>query len=285
MSPLRKRFIEEMKLLSLSKNTSIAYLRAVVKLSEFYNKSPLNITNEEIRKFLLSLRERLAIKSYNVYIAGLHCFFKTMAPSREILPLKQIKPPIIFPEVFSTNEVHKLLETVESLKYKTIFTLMYSSGLRVGECVNLKPENIDSQRMLIHVQQGKGQKDRNTILSKYALVLLQNYFKTFRPKQWLFEGFSKSKPLHIRSIQNVFKKAIKASGIKKKVRPHTLRHSFATHLLEQKCPLPVIQKFLGHKDLKTTLLYTHITSGILEDVKSPLDTLLEQTNNGGKSNV
>jgi site-specific recombinase XerD len=177
------------------------------------------------------------------------------------------------PEVFSTEEVSRLLGCVTSLKYKAILSLMYSAGLRIGECTSLRPSDIDSKRMVVHVKNAKGKKDRYAILGKAALTLLRDYYKSYKPATWLFEGAVKGKQLHIRSIQKVFRRAVKDAGIKKPVTPHTLRHSFATHLLEQKCPLPAIQQFLGHTCIQSTLIYTHISPKALTDIVNPIDAL------------
>ncbi len=277
MSALRVRFIEEMKLRGLSENTIDAYVRSVKFLSAYYRKSPIALTDEELRKYFLYLLEKrkLSAKSYNVHRASVHCFYEVITPERKLPYFKYIRPPFVLPEVFSASEVERFLNAVECLKYKAIFSLIYSAGLRAGECVRLKAEDIDSERMVIRVRQGKGKKDRNTILSHHALSLLRKYYKAYQPKHWLFEGFPKTKPLHIRSIQCIFRRAVKKAGITKNVRPHTLRHSFATHLLEQRCPLPAIQGFLGHSNLSTTLIYAHISPKLLSEIQNPLDLLMQ----------
>lgn len=277
MSLLRVRFIEEMKLRGLSANTQDVYVRSVRMLSDYFRKDPLSLTDEELRQYLLQLREKrnLAAKSYNVHLAGISCFYESVSPERKLPQWRRIRPPFVLPEVFSAEEIRRLLAAVESLKYKTILSLIYAAGLRAGECVRLKAEDIDSQRMVIRIRQAKGNKDRETILGHHILSLLRQYYKTYKPKSWLFEGFPKTNPLHIRSIQRVFRKAVQKAGITKKVRPHTLRHSFATHLLEQRCPLPAIQGFLGHSNLSTTLIYAHISPKLLSEIENPLDLLME----------
>jgi len=278
MSALRLRFIDEMKLRGLSENTIETYIRSVKFLSAHYRKNPLTLTDEELRQYFLYLLEKrkLSPKSYNVHRASVHLFYEVITPKRKLPHFKHIRPPFVLPEVFSVSEVGRFLNAVESLKYKTLFSLIYSAGLRAGECVRLKAEDIDSERMVVRVRQGKGKKDRNTILSHHALSLLREYYQAYHPRHWLFEGFPKTRSLHIRSIQKVFRSAIKKAGITKKVRPHTLRHSFATHLLEQKCPLPAIQGFLGHSCLSTTLVYAHISPKLLSDIQNPLDMLMEK---------
>lgn len=221
MSPTSQRFVEELKLQGLSSNTIDVYVRSVRQLSDYFNLHPSKLTDRDIRRYLLHLREQkpYSVKSYNVAVAGIKRFYLLCHPNRPITNYRFIRPPFILPEVLSTDELKRLLQQVFSLKYQAIFALMYSSGLRVGECVHLKPDDIDSKRMLIRIRQSKGQKDRYTILGKTALALLRNYFKTYRPQVWLFEGKPASNPLHIRSVQKVFKKAVKMAGIKKKYVP------------------------------------------------------------------
>lgn len=270
-----QRFTEELQLRGLSENTIDVYTRAVKQLERFCGKSALDITDEELRSFLLHSRNRgLSLKTYNVTIVAIRCFYEALQPDR-VIRIKTVRPPVILPEVLSPEEVKRLLKAAKSLKYKAIFTLMYSAGLRIGECVHLKVTDIDRSRMLIIVHQGKGRKDRTTILSPYALKLLETYYRQYRPTTWLFQGFPKTKPMHIRSVQTVFRQAVKTAGITRKIIPHTLRHSFATHLLEQGCPLPAIQNFLGHVRISTTVLYTHITSTVLSKINSPLDALCQ----------
>ena len=270
-----QRFTEELQLRALSDNTIDVYTRAVKQLERFHNTSPLDITDEELRSFLLYSRNRgLSLKTYNLIIVAVRCFYEALQPDR-VLRIKTVRPPLVLPEVLSPEEVKRLLKAAKSLKYKTIFTLMYSAGLRIGECVHLKVADIDRARMLISVRQGKGRKDRTTILSPYALKLLEAYYRQYRPRTWLFEGHPKTKAMHIRSVQTVFRQAVKTAGITRKITPHTLRHSFATHLLEQGCPLPAIQNFLGHARITTTVLYTHITSNVLSKINSPLDALCQ----------
>jgi len=276
-----QRFTEELQLRGLTESTIDVYTRTILVLERFYQKPPLKVSDEEIRKYLLYCRNRrrLALTSYNVTVAALRCFFSALQPDR-VLHIRAIRPPQVLPEVLSPEEVKKILKSAKNLKYKTIFTLMYSAGLRIGECVHLKVTDIDRARMLVLVRQGKGRKDRTTILSPYTLKLLEAYYRQYQPKTWLFQGFPKTSPLHIRSVQMVFRKAVQKAEISRKIIPHTLRHSFATHLLEQGCPLPAIQNFLGHTRISTTVLYTHITSNVLAQISSPLDALCQGDSHG-----
>ncbi|ERI92174.1 site-specific recombinase, phage integrase family [Clostridiales bacterium oral taxon 876 str. F0540] len=178
------------------------------------------------------------------------------------------------PEVLSYQEVSKILEKTINLKHRAILFLVYSAGLRVGEVVNLKISDIDSDRMLIHVKQGKGKKDRYTVLSQIALDELRIYAKKYRPEDWLFEGGDGKGHLTERSVQKIFDKACIAAGIKKDVSVHTLRHSFATHLLEGGTDLRYIQELLGHSSSKTTEIYTHVTEKSITQIQSPLDRLM-----------
>jgi integrase/recombinase XerD len=177
------------------------------------------------------------------------------------------------PLVLSMQEVQSLLDCVENLKHRAILTTIYSGGLRLGEAINLKPSDIDAERMTILVRQGKGNKDRYTVLGQKTLELLRLYYKTYRPGEWLFPSKDPAQPLSGSSVQKVFKKALHRVGIRKKASVHTLRHSFATHLLESGTDLYHIQRLLGHTTAKTTSLYLHITGKDLAKVKSPIDLL------------
>jgi site-specific recombinase XerD len=172
----------------------------------------------------------------------------------------------------STDEIVRILKATENLKHKAILTLIYSAGLRIGELINLKIKDIDSARKQIRITQGKGNKDRYTLLSPKTLELLRTYFKEYKPKVFLFEG-TEGGPYSARSVQAFFKESCKKAGIRKKTTVHTLRHSFATHLLENGTDLRYIQALLGHESPKTTEIYTHITTKGFDSIKSPLDNL------------
>jgi len=184
------------------------------------------------------------------------------------------------PEILSKNEISKLLKAVKNLKHKAILYLVYSAGLRVGEVVKLKPTDIDSDRMLIHIIQGKGKKDRYTILSETALSILRQYVKVYKPEHWLFPGQHPDKHLTERSVQKVFDNARIDAKIRKDVSVHNLRHSFATHLLEGGVNLRYIQELLGHSSSKTTEIYTHVTQKNLSNIISPLDTIMMNKEEG-----
>jgi len=176
------------------------------------------------------------------------------------------------PVVLSGEEVREILIQVKNIKHKCLLMLIYSGGLRIGEALNLKPTDIDSKRMLIHIRTSKGNKDRYVTLSKHLLDILRIYYKAYKPKKWLFEG-PNGNQYSYRSSVNIFNRAVSKAGIKKQVSLHTLRHSFATHLLEDGTDLRIIQVLLGHNSSKTTEIYTHVSGAQLQKIKSPLDNL------------
>lgn len=196
------------------------------------------------------------------------------------IDLERPKKEKKLPEILSKNEISKLLKAVKNLKHKAILYLVYSAGLRVGEVVKLKPTDIDSDRMLIPIIQGKGKKDRYTILSETALSILRQYVKVYKPEHWLFPGQHPDKHLTERSVQKVFDNARIDAKTRKDVSVHNLRHSFATHLLEGGVNLRYIQELLGHSSSKTTEIYTHVTQKNLSNIISPLDTIMMNKEEG-----
>jgi site-specific recombinase XerD len=212
----------------------------------------------------------MAARTINLHMAALKTFYNLLAPGSTVMNgIARLKCPKEIPFVLATQEVQRLINNIHNLKHKAAITLLYSSGLRLTECLTLKPYHIESQRMKIRVEQGKGKKDRYTILSNRALSILREYFKVYRPKQWLFEG--QHGHLHQRTLATILNNAAEKAKINKHVSPHTLRHCFATHLLEQGVSLQVIQQLLGHSSIKTTTIYTHVTSVMLDKVVSPFD--------------
>jgi site-specific recombinase XerD len=197
---------------------------------------------------------------------------RVLGSKRKFYFLERPNKEKALPVVLSTEEVKRILDATENLKHKTILAVIYSAGLRISECINLKIKDIDSQRMQIRISQSKGKKDRYTLLSKKTLVLLRNYFKEYKPKNFLFESPTLEQ-YSASSIQAVFRAACAKAKISKKATVHTLRHSFATHLLENGTDLRYIQSLLGHESSKTTEIYTHITTKGFDLIKSPLDNL------------
>jgi site-specific recombinase XerD len=211
-------------------------------------------------------------------IKALKIFFTLMAPGSTIMNgITYLKCPKYLPVVLDRDEVKRLIDHIPNLKCKTAVTLLYSSGLRLSECLNLKPHHIESSHMKIRIEQGKGKKDRYAILSQRALELLRTYYRICRPSVWLFESRGRRMPLHCTTIGKAIEHAARRANIAKHVTPHTLRHSFATHLLENGAPLQVIQHLLGHSNIRTTIIYTHVRSALLDKVVSPLDTLYDKS--------
>jgi site-specific recombinase XerD len=277
MTSLRADFIGRLQLKGFSPKTIVTYVASVAALAAFHKRSPMALSTNDIRTFLLhELNEKkLAPKTINLHTAALKTFYNFMAPGSAVMNgITSIKCPQKIPVVLDTQEVERLLGSIHNLKHKAAITLLYSSGLRLGECVTLKPHHIESGRMKVRVEQGKGKKDRYTILSHRALELLREYYQACRPKKWLFEGWYGH--IHQRSIGKVIKDAARNADINKRVSPHTLRHCFATHLLEQGVSLQVIQQLLGHSSIKTTAIYTHVSSVLLDKVVSPFDVGITQ---------
>jgi integrase/recombinase XerD len=272
MTSLRADFIGRLQLKGFSTRSITTYVATVAALAAFHKRSPLELSTGDIRAFLLhELNEKkLAARTVNLHAAALKTFYNFMAPGSTVMNgITNVKCPRHLPVVLDTQEVHRLLDAITNIKHKAAVTLLYSSGLRLRECVTLKTCHIESGRMKIRVEQGKGKKDRYTVLSQQALALLREYYQVCRPKSWLFEGWYGH--MHPRTIGKVVKDAARNANINKRVSPHTLRHCFATHLLEQGVSLQVIQQLLGHSDIKTTTIYTHVSSVMLDKVMSPLD--------------
>jgi integrase/recombinase XerD len=263
--------------LRYSPKTSKVYKEMFEEFINFYPTYDIkNLDETLIIKFLRYLvTERKISTSYqNQSINAIKFYYeRVLGGQRKIYfidrPIKEKTLPI----VLNTEEVKHILALTTNLKHKAILMLIYSAGLRISEAINLKIKDIDSQRMQIRVEQSKGKKDRYTLLSVKALTILRDYFKAYRPKEWLFEGMEAGNQYSTRSIQQIFKESVVRAGIKKDVSVHTLRHSFATHLLENGTDIRYIQSLLGHESSKTTEVYTHITTKGFDQIKSPLDNL------------
>ncbi len=259
-----------------SKRTVSAYTSLFRQFMEYYKRKSLDeITDEEIRDYLLFLNTKRKVSdSYlNQAINSIKFYYEKISgcPRKEYY-LQRPRASYKLPEVMSMEEVVSVFRTVTNLKHRCILFLIYSGGLRLSEVTGLKVSDIDSMRMMVRIGQGKGKKDRYTLLSERALELLRVYYKEFRPTEWLFEG-TEGGPYSNRSVQEIFNKAVRRAGIRKHVTVHTLRHSFATHLLEQGTDIRYIQELLGHSDIKTTLIYSHVTKKGMDGIKSPLDSL------------
>jgi site-specific recombinase XerD len=241
----------------------------------FTDKSPANINDSDIKDYLLYLAEEKesATSTLNQAINALKFYYGTMLKRKFVYEVKRPRKDKKLPVVLSKEEVANILSSIDNIKHKALLMLVYSAGLRVGEVVKLKPEDIDSKRMLIHIKGAKGRKDRYTLLSETALEILRQYWRKYRPEKWLLGGAKEGKYLSARTADKIFRNAREKAGIKKEVSLHTLRHSFATHLLEGGTDLRYIQELLGHAHSKTTEIYTHVSTKSLGKIKSPLDTL------------
>ncbi len=213
-----------------------------------------------------------SISYQNQCINGIKKYFAFKNLEVESMNIERPQKPRYLPEILNSIEIKAILEHTHNLKHKTLLSLIYSAGLRIGEAIDLKVQDIDSKRMLIHIKMAKGKKDRYTLLSPSFLLLLREYYNAYRPKEYLFEGQS-GEQYSSKSAQQVLKKAVKLCGIKRRITLHSLRHSFATHLLENGTDIRYIQALLGHNSPKTTMLYTHVSSTSIQKIKNPFDNL------------
>ncbi len=271
---LRQRFRDYMTLRNLAPKTHEAYINSVAQLAKYYNRSPDKLSNDEIQKYLLHLiRERkLAWSSVNVQFSAFRCFYKKVLKWDETkfhIPRRPRSKQL--PVVMPLEDVLKIIDSTSNLKHRTILMTTYTAGLRVSEVVKLEPKHIESKRMLIRVDQGKGRKDRYTILSQKALDTLKSYWLCYRPEKWLFFGNDKGKAISNATAQKVYYRAKEASGVTKGLGIHTLRHCFATHHLENGTDIYTIKEMMGHKSLETTLKYLHIAGNKISEAKSPMD--------------
>lgn len=281
VSPLRRRMLEDMAMRGLREDTQRDYIRFVKSFAAFLGRSPDTATAEDIRRFQVYQHENGAQPpTINSSVSALRFFF-TITLDRPDLSrrLVLVRYPRKLPDVLSVEEVGRLLEAAPGAKYKAALGTAYGAGLRVSEVAALKIDDIDSTRMLIRVEQGKGRKDRNAMLSPQLLELLRLWWREGRhrnvilPHGWLFPGQSRTDPISTRQLHRAVHEAAERAGIRKRVSPHTLRHSFATHLLEQDVDIRVIQVLLGHSKLDTTALYTRVATRTIRAVTSPLEKL------------
>jgi len=266
--------IKTLKLRQYSQNTIKTYISMFRMFMEYYSEKQLDeITEPEIRDYLIFLvEERNVSQSHqNQSINAIKFYYeKVLGKPVKKYYIQRPKREKKLPVVCSVEEVAAILKGTSNLKHKCILYLIYSAGLRLSEVIHLRPADIDSDRMTIHIRHAKGKKDRISLLSDKTLNLLRQYYKEYRPKTWLFEGQFNNQ-YSPRSVQNILQVALRATKIRKRVTVHTLRHSFATHLLEGGVDLRYIQNFLGHESMRTTQIYTHITKRGIEKIKSPLD--------------
>ena len=274
--PLRRRMIEDMTARNLDENTQRGYLRSVRSCCRFCKKQPAQLTYEDVRRFQLQLMQSgLAPGTVNGAMIGLRFFFRVTLRRADALDyIPMAREPQRLPVVMTPEEVASLLEAAPGPKWRAALSVAYGSGLRASEVVSLKISDIDSERMRIRVEQGKGRRDRDALLSPHLLGVLRDWWKLARPPVWLFPNqHTPINPVTARSLNRAFHLAARKAGIRKAVCLHTLRHCFATHLLEQKVDVRVIQVLLGHKKLETTAVYAHVAAKTLDGVESPLDLL------------
>jgi len=276
MTRLRRRMIEDLRIRNYSPKTITAYIDAVARFAAYFQKAPDQLGAEEVRTYQLHLlSQRVSWSVFNIGVSALKFFYGvTLGRTEVVEKLPYGKKPRTLPLVLSRADVLTFVTDPQRLRDRALLSTAYACGLRVSELVGLQVEDIDSGRMQVAIRQGKGQKDRRVPLSKHLLALLRTYWRADRPTLWLFPGRSKhDRPLTVNFVQRLCQRTRERTGLKKPITPHTLRHSFATHLLEAGVDLPTIQKLLGHSRLASTMRYLHLRSERLLELESPFDLL------------
>lgn len=279
ISPLRRRMIEDMTIRGFTEKTQKQYIRHIKRFTAFFGRSPDQAGLEDIRRYQLHLAtsgETPANQS--VTVSTLRFFFNVTLGRRDIgafIPVRREQRRL--PVVLSQEEVRRLLVSAPSLKAQAALSVAYGAGLRISEVVHLKLSDIDGDRKVIRVEQGKGQKDRYVMLSPQLREILLEWWQVSRSRGWLFPGRDPVNPLTERQLRRLCHTAADLAGIDKRITPHTLRHSFATHLLEQGVDIRVIQVLLGHKKIQTTTIYAQVATRIIREVESPLEALALKT--------
>ena len=277
MGKLHDRMQEDLLLKAYSPHTQRAYLRCARHFASHYMRSPEDMGEQEIRDFLLHLvRDRKASPfTMGTYVNAIKFLYAvTLKRPEEVKGISHPKRPKTLPVILSPEEVLLVFAAIRSVKHKAIIATAYAAGLRISEVCGLRIVDIDSQRMRIHVRSGKGKKDRYVMLGESLLVLLRQYYQKARPKgEYLFPGYKPHRPICTAAVRQVLRKVIRETGLAKRVTMHTLRHCFATHLLEAGTDIRILQVLLGHSSILTTLRYTHITDRLVQKLVSPLDML------------
>ena len=263
----------ELVIRKYSGSTMESYMRYNFNLLKHARLKPSDITQQDVTCFLSETitRSNTSASTVQLMINALRFYYGEVLKKDFIYEFTSPRKDKKLPVVLSRNEVFSIIGSVDNLKHRTLLMLIYSAGLRLNEAITLKISDIDTDRGMILIRKGKGRKDRTTLLSEKFLVILKEYLEEYRPDDWLFEGQIRREHLSARSVQHIFTRAAEKAGVKKKVSVHTLRHSFATHLLEQGIDIRYIQELLGHSSPNTTMIYTHVSKGKLRDIKSPLD--------------
>jgi site-specific recombinase XerD len=278
MLSLKEQMIMDLELKGYSPKTQTAYLRYMKDFTHHLGKSPEKMDEKEIKEYLhfLITQKKASQSTINSAYSALKFFYETtLHRDWGILKIPRIKKSRQLPIILDRSEVKNLLAVTTNVKHRTILMTTYAAGLRVSETAHLRISDIDSKRMQIRVEQGKGKKDRYTLLSEINLNLLRSYWKIYQPRTWLFPGNPPENPISTRSIQHVLEKACQKAGIQKKICVHSLRHSFATHLLEAGTDIYYIQQLMGHASVKTTTIYIHLRNQDALKVISPLDLLFK----------
>jgi integrase/recombinase XerD len=283
MTPLRQRFLHDLQLRNYAPRTISVYVAAVARFARHFGRSPDRLGADHVRQYQLHLlAQRASWSRFNQAVCALRFFYANTLRRPDLIEMIPYgKKPKPLPAVLSTDEVARLFAAVTNPRDLMILQTAYAAGLRVSEVVRLRVADIDSSRMTLHVRCAKGRKDRLVPLSAVLLSRLRDYWRGCRPSPWLFPGQAPGSHLSAARVQRVCGRAVRASGIRKKASMHTLRHSYATHLLESGTDLATLQKLLGHNQLSTTLRYTHIGQSHLHRAASPLDTLPDSPNSEG----
>lgn len=275
MSPLRRRMIEDMTIRNLSPGTQRSYVQAVARFSKYFDRSPDRLGPEDVRAYQVHLISRgISWPHLNQVVCALRFFYGvTLGRSEMVKLIAHARQPRKLPAVLSSAEVVCFLEAVPGYKARVALTTAYAAGLRLSEVVALKVANIDSRRMVLQIERGKGGHERQAMLSVQLLQILRAYWRIVRPDVWLFPGRDPQHPISAKMLSMACQTATEAAGLSKRVTVHTLRHSFATHLLENGTDIRIIQELLGHRQLSTTALYTQVATATIANTRSPLDRL------------
>jgi site-specific recombinase XerD len=274
MTDYLTQYKKDLQIKGYSEKTIRTYMYIIGYYLKHYKSTLDDNSCQQIKDYLYHLQQvkKVSQPLMNQSYSALKFFYSTtLRQDWEIMKIPYMKRSKKLPEILSREDIKRLLDSTYNLKHKTMLTVIYSAGLRVSEASNLKVVDIDSKAKTIKVCCGKGNKDRFTLLSDTTLTLLRQYYAIYRPQVWLFEGQIKTKPIGVWSLQRAFVKAVRDANIKKHVSIHSLRHSFATHLLEQGTDIHVVQRLLGHSNIKTTTIYLHLRTESLMKVVSPLD--------------
>lgn len=288
LTPLRQRMIDDMTVRRMSMGTQQQYISACARFAAHFHKSPEYLGLDHIRAYQVYLvrEKQVAWSTLNIHVCALRFLYRvTLGKDWAVQHIVYARLPKKLPEVLSLEEVERFLEPIGNIKHRAMLVVAYAAGLRLMEVASLKVSSIDSQRMVIRVENGKGGKDRYVMLAPSLLLLLREYWKAVRPQNWLFPGGIPGQHITGGGLAAACRKAWQSSGLRKKVTVHTLRHTFATHLLEDGSNIRVIQVLLGHSSLSTTAIYTHVATSTVCATRSPLELLPKDFLSGSKTAV